>query len=465
MDTNRHADVLIRGGTLIDGSGDPGRPADVAIRDGRIEAVGEFDDWRADAMLDAAGLTVAPGFIDMHTHSDLSLLLNSRAESKLHQGVTTEVIGQCGFSPAPAPPDRRGAIRSLFGPWGQDVTWTWGAFADYLVALRNRGTSVNVVPVVGHGTLRAGSMGEDDRPAAEADLAQLRRAVEQALAEGAFGLSTGLIYAPGMFADTEELVAVASELAPVGGIYFSHIRSENLTLHESIAEAIEIGRRAGVRVHISHLKAEGRANWGQTERVLATIEEARSEGVDIGFDVYPYTAWNTSLAQLLPAWARVGGAGEIVARLTDEADRARLISEISAEAEADAGRWERRLLSSVETPTNRPFQGKTIAAIAAERGRSAPELVLDLLAEESLDAGMVGFAMSEEDVRRVLSHPLATIGSDAASQAPYGVLGESHPHPGEDDEPRRRPPWAHRQRSHYAGRGGRCRRLRPRRHR
>jgi len=429
MKSDRQADMIIRGGAVIDGTGEHGRPADVAIEGGNIAAVGDLDGWRAETVLRATGLTVAPGFIDMHTHSDLALLLNPRAESKLRQGVTTEVIGQCGYSPAPAPAGRREAIRSHFGAWGQEVTWTWGSFGDYVSALRENGTSVNVVPVVGHSIVRAGVMGEDNRSASETDLAQLREAVAQALSEGAFGLSTGLIYAPGMFADTDELVAVAETLSPVGGIYFSHIRSENTALHEAIYEAIEIGRRAGVRVHISHLKAEGRANWGQTERVLAAIDKARTEGVDVGFDVYPYDAWNTSLAQLLPAWARVGGAAEIIGRLTDGETRARLLAEIAAEAEADPGRWGRRLLSSVTTDANRPLQGQTLAAIAEERGCSAPEVVLDLLVEERLDAGMVGFAMCEDDVRRVLSHPLATIGSDSASQAPYGILGESHPHP------------------------------------
>ncbi|MBN1459176.1 MAG: D-aminoacylase [Armatimonadetes bacterium] len=429
MRTDRLADVMIRGGIVIDGSGEPGRAADIAIEGGRVAAVGDLDGWRAEIVLSAKGLTVTPGFIDMHTHSDLALLLNPRAESKLRQGVTTEVLGQCGYSPAPAPADKRDAIRSHFGAWGQEVTWTWGSLGDYLSALRDNGTSVNVVPVIGHGIVRAGIMGEDERSPSNSDLDQMRKAVEQAVSEGAFGLSTGLIYAPGMFADTDELVALAEMLSPVGGIYFSHIRSENVALHEAIDEAIEIGRRAGVRVHISHLKAEGRANWGQTERVLATIDTARAEGVDVGFDVYPYDAWNTSLAQLLPAWARVGGAAEIIGRLTDGQTRTKLLAEIFAEAEADPGRWERRLLSSVKTNANRPLQGKTLATIAQERGCFAPEAVLDLLAEEQLDAGMVGFAMCEEDVRRVLSHPLATIGSDAASQAPYGILGEGHPHP------------------------------------
>ena len=425
----RRADILLCAGTVIDGTGRPRLRANVAVQAARIAAVGDLADWSADLTLDAAGLIVAPGFIDMHSHSDLALLINPRAESKLRQGVTTEVIGQCGFSPAPCPQDRTQEIRPLFGSWGQYIDWTWESFADYLGALRRRGTSVNVVPLVGHGIVRAGIMGQENRAPTPSERAAMQAAVAAAMEEGAFGLSTGLVYAPGMFSDTHELIAVAAALAPRRGIYFSHIRGESDALLDAVAEAIEIGRCAEVPVQIAHLKAEGRPNWGKTEAALAAIDEARQTGLDITFDAYPYTAWNTGLAQLLPSWAREGGPEALVERLTDPDLRSNARKEIAAAAEADPGRWDRRLLASVESEANRPLQGITMAEIAARRGLSPEDVVIDLLIEERGQAGMVGFGMCEEDVRRALVHPLAMIGSDAAASAPYGILGEGHPHP------------------------------------
>ncbi len=432
------ADLLIVNGRVIDGTGTPGRRADVAVTGGRIVSVTEPQAESHPAssgqacgiqVIDATGLVVAPGFIDMHTHSDLSLLLNPRAESKIRQGVTTEVIGMCGFSPAPAPGPRAEAIRAIFGVWGREVDWNWHTFGEYVDALRGKPASVNIVPVVGQGVIRAGIVGEENRRPSEPELERMRHAVSRALDEGAFGISSGLYYAPSMFADTEEITALASAMSDRGGIYFSHIRGEGENLLNAVAEAIEIGRRARVPVEIAHLKSEGRKWWGRTEQALALIDEARDAGVDVGFDVYPYTAWNTGLGQTLPAWAREGDLTTVLGRLTDPATRKRLSDEISAEAESDPGHWEQRLLATADTEKNRSFLGMTIAEIAAKRGKPPIETVFDILIEERMDAGMVGFGMCEEDIRRVMSHPAATIGSDSASSAPYGVLGKSHPHP------------------------------------
>jgi len=425
----RRADVLLRGGTVVDGTGSPGRGADVAIVGDRIAAVGDLSDSEGAVTLDASGLTVAPGFIDIHSHSDLALLINSRAESKLRQGVTTEVIGQCGESPAPCPEGRGDTGREFFGAWGEAVDWTWGSFADYLEALRGQGTSVNVAAVVGHSTIRAVIVGEENRAPTGEEQAAMEAAVEAAVSEGAFGMSTGLVYAPGMFAETEELIGLAAAAARAGGLYFSHIRGERETLLASIGEAVEIGRRAEVGVQIAHLKAEGRANWGKTGAALEALEDAQNSGVEVTFDVYPYTAWGTSLSQLLPAWAREGGRDAMVERLRDPGLRSRVGKELIAAAAADPGRWERRLLAFVGSEGNRALQGMAIGEIAAGRGAEPEEVVMDLLVEESGQAGMVGFGMCEEDVRRVISHPLAMIGSDSVAAAPYGLLGEGHPHP------------------------------------
>jgi len=335
----------------------------------------------------------------------------------------------CGFSPAPAPGPRADAIRAIFGVWGREVEWSWGSYGEYLDSLRRKGTSVNVVPVVGQGVIRAGVVGEDNRGASAAELQRMQAAVTQALDDGAFGLSTGLYYAPSMFADSDELVALASAMTDRRGIYFTHIRGEGANLFDAVAEAIEIGRRAEVPVEIAHFKAEGRAHWGKTAEALALVDEARAAGVQVGFDVYPYTAWNTGLGQTLPAWAREGDLETVLGRLTDPVTRARLMQEIAREAEADPGHWEQRILASADTEKNRAFQGMTLAEIAARRGTPPIETVLDILVEERMDAGMVGFGMCEEDVSRVLAHPVATIGSDSAAAAPYGILGQGHPHP------------------------------------
>jgi len=422
-------DVLLTSGMVVDGTGAPARKADVAVRRDRIIAVGELLGWAAHRVIQAEGLVVAPGFIDMHSHSDLSLLINPNAESKLRQGVTTEVIGQCGFSPAPAPAERRDELRTMFGFWGHEVEWTWGSFAGYLEALRAQPTSVNVAPVAGHGIIRAGVMGEENRAPTAAELRAMRAAVRGAMEQGAIGLSTGLVYAPGMFATTDEVVALTEEVRRAEGIYFSHIRGEAEGLLNSIAEAVEVGRRAGVPVQIAHMKCEGSQNWGGAERALGAVERARAEGVEVSYDVYPYTAWNTGLAQLLPAWAREGGAEAMLGRLRDAGMRVQLEEQLAAAAAADPGRWGRRMVSSVESKANRLLQGMTLAEISQRRGAPAEQVVLDLLLEEQGHVSMVGFGMDEEDVKQFIAHPLGMIGSDAAAVAPHGTLGLGHPHP------------------------------------
>jgi N-acyl-D-amino-acid deacylase len=424
-------DILLKGGVVIDGSGAKARRADVAVTGDRIAAIGDLSAWQAKAALEVSGLVVSPGFIDMHSHSDLALLINPRAESKLRQGVTTEVTGMCGFSPAPCPPARKQQIRDAFGSWAQhqDVAWDWGTFGEYIGALKARPASVNVAPVVGHGVIRTAVMGEADRAPSESELAAMCDAARQAMEEGAVGLSTGLVYAPGMWAETEELIAVAGAIAPFGGIYFSHIRGEADGLITSTAEAVRIGREAGVAVQIAHLKSEGRKNWGKSRAALDAIDQARASGVDVSYDVYPYTAWNTGMGQLLPAWAREGGIDAMVTRTKDPSDRARLLRVLSDAEAADPGRWERRLIASVESEKNRQYQGLTLAQIAERRNASAEEVILDLLAEEGGHVSMVGFGMDDEDVKRIIAHPVAIIGSDAAAVAPYGALGLGHPHP------------------------------------
>jgi len=428
-DSREWVDLMLRGGLVVDGSGEPPRVADVAVSRGRVQAVGDLSRYTAAEVVEAAGLAVAPGFIDMHTHSDLSLIVNPRAESAIRQGVTTQVIGMCGSSPAPAPEDRLGMIRSLWGGSGEAVEWTWETFAEYLDVLNNRGPSTNVVPVVGHGTLRAIAVGLENRAPKHYELAMMQDLLRDAMEEGAFGLSSGLVYNPSMYAETEELIALATVMAERGGIYFTHVRGEADTLLDALAEAIRVGREGGVPVEIAHLKCDGRRNWGRAEAALETLIGARDSGVDVTYDSYPYAAWNTGLAQLLPAWAREGGSEAIVLRLSDLETRTRIREFLTRSAEEEPGKWDRRLISSVESEANRPYQGKTLAEIADLRVRPAEEVIMDLLGEEKASVGMVGFGMHVDDVKTFVAYPLGMIGSDSGSSAPYGRLGLSHPHP------------------------------------
>jgi len=430
MSESKHwVDLIIRGGLLVDGSGGPPRTADVAVSRGRIHSVGDVSGCIATDEVQAAGLVVAPGFIDMHTHSDLSLIINPRAESAIRQGVTTQVIGMCGSSPAPAPEEKLGAIRAMWGGDGEAVEWTWETYVEYLDVLFNRGPATNVVPVVGHGTLRAIAVGLANRAPKHYELAMMCDLLGEAMKEGAFGMSSGLVYTPSMYAETDELVALAKAMAEHGGIYFTHIRGEADTLLEALEEAISIGREGGVPVEIAHLKCEGRRNWGKAEAAVETLLGARDRGVDVTYDAYPYEAWNTGLTQVLPAWAREGGREAIVLRLSDFDSRNRIREFLVRSAAEEPGKWERRLISSVESAANRPYQGKTIAEIADLRARSPEEVTMDLLGEEKASVGMVGFGMHLDDVKTIITHSLGMIGSDSASSAPYGRLGLSHPHP------------------------------------
>jgi N-acyl-D-amino-acid deacylase len=418
-------DVVLTGGQVIDGSGAPAYRADVGVEGGRIAAIGDLAATPAARRLDAAGCVVAPGFIDPHTHSDLALLLNPEAHSKIRQGVTTEIIGNCGSSPAPLVGEFAADIRTRAAsvPWADD--WTWTTFGDYLDRLDAARPAVNVVPLVGHVTLRSAAMGFDFRPPSPAELAGMDDLLEEALRAGAFGMSSGLMTPPSSYADTEELVALARTLRRHDAFYFSHIRGEGETLFRATAEAIEVGERAGVSVQIAHHKAAFRPNWGRMPHVTRLSEWAVDRGVDVRFDVYPYTAGSAGLTQLIPDWAHEGGREALLGRLRDPATRARLREEVLA-----FGReWDRIYVTTVHTEPNRPLEGKTLAEIAEERRAAPVDVLFDLLLEEDGRAGMLHFIMDEGDVEHVIRHPLSMIGSDGSSLRPDGPLGRGKPHP------------------------------------
>ncbi len=418
-------DLVLQGGQVVDGSGAPAYRADVGVASGRIIAIGDLKAAETATRLDASSCIVAPGFIDPHTHSDLTLLVDPEAHSKIRQGVTTEVIGNCGSSPAPLAGPHAAEIRLRAAGPGDQLDWDWRTFGDYLNRLRAARPAVNVVPLVGHVTLRIAAMGMENRPPVPEELARMQDLLAEALDAGAFGMSSGLMTPPSSYADTEELVALASTLRQHGALYFSHIRGEGSTLFRATAEAIEIGERAGVPVQIAHHKAAFRPNWGRMPYVTKLSEWAVERGVDVQFDVYPYTAGSAGLTQLLPDWAHEGGRQAMLGRLRDLATRARLRDEILA-----FGReWDKIYVTAVQSEANRHLEGKTLAEIGELCQREPVEVLFDLLLEEDGRAGMLHFIMDEADVEHVIKHPLSMIGSDGSALRADGPLGRGKPHP------------------------------------
>ena len=408
--------LLIRGGTVVDGSGAPARAADVAVEGERIAAVGPRLSGPADRVIEAAGRVVAPGFIDMHSHSDLFYFACPSAESKIRQGVTTEVVGMCSFSQAPLRADQRDIVRGWAGGIGASLDLPWETFAQYLDALRAMRPSVNVAHFVGHGALRIAAMGFEARPAGADDLKGMQRLLGEAMDAGAFGFSTGLVYAPSAYSDTPELIALAKSMASRGGYYFSHIRGESSMLLDSINEAIRIGEESGVGVQVSHVKASGKENWSKIDAALRLFETARARGVDVLGDVYPYNAGSTKLDNMMPTWAHEGGIGKLLERLADRATRRRIVEECLIDGE----RWGTVSQGGIgfdqvfiATCKRRELEGLHLAQIARQLGQPPAEVLMNLLLEEKCTVGMVSFSQSIDNVAKVLAHPALMIGSDS----------------------------------------------------
>jgi len=420
-------DVVIRGGSILDGTGGPAWKADLGLAGDTIVGLGEIAAEQGRLVVDATGLHVAPGFIDIHSHSDDAILRYPTADSRTRQGITTEVTGNCGFSIAPleglGAQERRA---DLLEDYGIEATWT--GVASYLRALEELRMSVNQALLLGQGVLRENAIGPADRALTPEELGQVVRSVEVGMDEGAFGLSTGLEYTPGIFTPTDEIVALARVVGRRGGLYASHIRNEETALLAAIDEAIEIGRRSGARVEISHLKAAGTPNWGKQRAALALIEAARHGGVQVLADAYPYTAYSTGLSILLPAWAREGGREALAGRLADPEARSRIRSELKKRVKEDPGDFDLIVISRVRSEENRPLIGKNVRQIAEGWGVEPADAALRLLAEEG-SVGFIGHGMSAENVETVLAHPLVMIGSDGSSMAPEGPAAKTRPHP------------------------------------
>lgn len=423
-------DLVVKNGIVVDGTGNPWFEAEVGIKDGRISDIGELSSSESKRVLDAKGLVVAPGFIDMHAHSDFSLLINPLAESKVRQGVTTEVIGNCGSSAAPLNDFLKEEIKETYPVLEEaKLKLDWSSMDEYLKRLERNGIALNVAPLVGNGNIRALVMEYDSRRSSGSELEKMEEVLAETMEEGAVGLSSGLIYPPSCYADTKELIELCKVVAKYGGIYTSHIRGEGETLIDSVKEAIEIGKKAGVPVEISHHKASGKSNWGKVKQTLKMIDEARSIGVDVTCDVYPYLAGSTGLDALLPAHAWEGGIEKLVEKLKNRKIRKRLRREMKGGQSnlSIADGWDTIMIAYCKG--NREYEGKTIAEIAEQKRIDPFDFVFDLLIEEKASVAIVLFTMCERDMRAVLRHSVSMIGSDSSAAAPYGVLGKGKPHP------------------------------------
>lgn len=427
-------DLLIRGGTVYDGSGRSPVVGDVAIRGDRIAAVGDVGRVKALHEIDADGLAVAPGFINMMSWSSESLIEDGRSQSDIRQGVTLEVMGE-GWSMGPLTAEMKAELER----WGAgnplieyDVGWT--TLGQYLGWLERRGVSPNVASFVGASTVRIHAMGHDARPATEEELGRMRDLVREAMAEGALGVASALIYPPATSSTRGELVALAAVAAEHDGMYASHIRSEGAMLIQAIDELLEIARLANVRAEIYHLKASGESNWPKMDRAITMVEAARENGLEVTADVYPYAYSGTGLGACIPPWAHEGGFDALLDRLRDPHTRARVLEGMRS----SSGGWENPFLETepdaivvagFRQDALRDLTGMTLAQVASRRGTTPEEAVVDLLVEDDNDVGALYFAMSEDNVRKVLSLPWVSFCSDEESQAPEGIFLKADPHP------------------------------------
>jgi len=419
-------DLLIKNGTVINGLSDDSFEADVGIVGERIEAIGDLGSAPARTAIDAAGKAVAPGFIDIHTHTDaVELLVNPKGESKIRQGVTLEVSGNCGSSSFPfkkelSESEKRYAQRF-------NIERDWVDLAGYFARVQKAGLAFNYVTLVGQGTIREYVLNEDRRKPTAAELELMQKLVAEAMEQGAFGISSGLEYTPSGFASTEEVIELCRVVARYGGFYATHVRSEDNFVIEAVAEAIHIAEEAGLPLQISHFKSCGTTNWWKMPTLFDLVEAAARRGLAVTADRYPYTAYNTGLSVNFPQAALAGGNEAFVKRLQDPVERQKLREETLQKLEGTP--WENMLLTDLEEEENKRFIGKTVQQAADELSQDPYEFCCDLLIKEKGSVGYIGFGMSEEQTEEILRHPLVMLCSDGSALAPYGPLHQGKPHP------------------------------------
>lgn len=422
-------DLVIRNGCLIDGTGSARFNADIGIRDGKIRVIDPGLPATATSAIDAGGRIVSPGFIDVHTHSDFTLLSMPGAASKIRQGITTEVVGNCGFSPAPVSPATRHLLQQYAGFLNPHLSWEWRSLGDYYRLVRQQGCAINIAPLVGHGAVRIAAMGFNNRQPTASELLEMQHLVGAAMEDGAFGISSGLIYTPGCFGDTTELIALAKIAAEGDGIYATHMRGEGGTLEASITEALQIGEAAHIAVQISHLKASGRDNWDKMTVALQMLEAGRDRGIQVMADIYPYIAGSTTMTSLFPAWTLEGGLQAFLTRIADPDTRQRIIDQAQNGMEGwsranGAVGWDDIMIASCQH--QKQFEGQTIAQIATAMGRDPAHAMMDFLLSEEGVVSVILFMMSEANVALGIAHPMLMIGSDSLALS-AGKGGKPHP--------------------------------------
>jgi len=425
-------DVLIRNGHIMDGTGSPWYSADVGIREGRIAAIGRLPGATATTVIDAKNLLVTPGFIDLLGQSEMTILVEPHLPSKIFQGITTEITGEGGSA---APLNERIIQSDRVSYEHLKITPDWRTFAQYFNRLERQGIGINLASYVGATTVRRMVIGDDNRPPTGPELEKMKQLVAEAMRDGAFGLSTSLQYAPAPYASTEELIALAAEAGRFGGIYSTHMRSEQKGIMQALDETIRIGREAHVPVEIWHLKTAGKPMWGKMKDVVAKIEAARASGVDITADTYAYTAWFNSFSAFVPPWAHDGGDAKLIERMKDPVTRARIRKDMTTPTTEWDNEWlaipgpESILLCVVQNPALQSLQGKTLAQAAALRHQDAIDALLDILIEDQAYTSVAVFGMDEPDVTLALQQPWVAIDNDSQGTAPTGLLGREHPHP------------------------------------
>jgi N-acyl-D-amino-acid deacylase len=421
-------DIVIRGGLLFDGSAKPGVPGDLAIEGGRIVALGPNVNGSAKKTIDASGLAVAPGFIDIKTHSDFTLPINPKAESKVRQGVTTEIIGHCGFSVAPALPGKVALLKDYLSPSAPWLPFRELTFPDYLDTFP--ATAVNAGMLVGHNTLRLMVMGMDNRAPTPDEMKAMIALLESGLEAGALGMSSGLFTSPGSYAKPEEMIAFGHVLKKHNAAYFTHLRDESNKVIEAVQEAVEVAETCGVHVEIVHFKCSGMDNWGKARQALDMIAAAKARGLDVDCDAYPYAAGSNPLKNLLPQWVQAGGVDAMLARLTKSETRDRIAADIERDGLNNWGRipsWDCVQISI--SPFQPQHQGKTIAELAAERSIDPVDMVCRYLVDDNGATRVLVTSISEDDITDIMRSPTALVGSDGNCVATYGTVSQGMPHP------------------------------------
>jgi dihydroorotase/N-acyl-D-amino-acid deacylase len=425
-------DLVITNGHIIDGTGSPWYSGDIGVRDGKIAAIGNLSEAARTRTIDAQGKVVAPGFIDMLGQSEMTIQVDPRVPSKIYQGITTEITGE-GDSAGPLNDAIIAADRAKYDHYHLNPDWR--TLGEYFAKLEKQGIGINLASYVGATQIRRMVLGDDDVQPTAAQLAQMKELVRRAMQEGAVGVSTALEYAPAPYAKTEELIALASEASKSGGIYATHMRNESGEVLSAIDEALRIGREARIPVEIWHLKVAGKQNWGRMPEVVAKINAARAQGIDVSANTYAYTAWFNDFSAFVPQWAHDGGAAKLVERLKDPATRARMRKDMETPSTAWDNEWleipgpESVLVGVVQNPKLLPLQGKTLAEIAKLWNKDPMDALFDLLIEDKAFTQVAVFGMSEPDVALALQQPWVSIDNDSSGTSPEGLLGSEHPHP------------------------------------